>query len=579
MLLISLFIVFCGETVLRQDIFAVFKWIGHYPIVFGLNSIMIFALLMVFTCTFNHIGIGCLITSILYMTACIISFYKFRISGEYLIPEDIFLLGEATTISKNMNMKLENNVVFNVLGILGLIGIAFKLKTFSVAKYYRILNVVSFMGIFVVAAKLGASVYQEPTNNTNTIPAIMINEEYNEKGFLIGFGEEVAELVIERPVGYSKDKINKLSKAYETKNLGSNFKKPNIIMIMSEGFFDIDRLPNVSFSKDPLEHFKSYQEQFTKGNIITAIYGGRTCQTEYEVLTGHSVDFTGPENIAYMTLVKENTPSIAKLLKAEGYTTVGIHAYEKTFFSRDKAYPNLGIDTFIASEDFKDPKLVRGYISDKEVANKIIETYEQKGEAPLFIHTVSMQNHMPYEDTYRANQIDIKTDKLKSKENNILTTYANGIADSDAALKQLVDYFSQQEEPTIIVMYGDHLPALGEQYKVYKDLDYISEAFNQRDCFNLYQTPFVIWNNYNLPKADLGYIDASYLGAEVLSYTGYTKDPYINFLARAKKTLRAYNKAFILEANGKLNKANDLSQKENKLLEEMWMLQYDRLFE
>ncbi|MBU3811503.1 MAG: LTA synthase family protein, partial [Candidatus Niameybacter stercoravium] len=360
-------------------------------------------------------------------------------------------------------------------------------------------------------------------------------------------------------------------------NPNNNFAKPNIIMIMSESLFDLTNLSGISYSESPLAYFQNYGENYVSGSIATEVYGGRTCQTEYEVLTGHSVYFTEPQNIAYMQLVNEHTPSIPKLLQKEGYKTFAVHGYEKAFFSRDKAYKDLGIETFIASEDFIDPTLARGYVSDETLVDKVIELYEDNQNEPLFCHVVTMQNHMPYTDTYTANGIRIEGDNLTEEEKSRLTTYANGVKDSDKALHKLIAYFEQVEEPTIIVMYGDHLPALDENYALYEKLHYIEGNFDEADCYKLYQTPFIMWNNYNLPAKSMGVIDASYLGSQMLHYIGYDKDPYMNYLVETKNHLKAYGQNFQIDQEGKLKSLEALSELEQSVLNNLWMIQYNRL--
>lgn len=394
---------------------------------------------------------------------------------------------------------------------------------------------------------------------------------------MIGFTQEVVDMMIERPEAYSEEKVHELLKPYEVDRPNQNFVKPNIIMIMSESLFDMTQLPGQPYSENPLAHFKAYGENFVSGSIATEVYGGRTCQTEYEVLTGHSVYFTDPQNIAYMQLVDENTPSIPKLLKEEGYKTFAVHGYEKQFFSRDEAYEDLGIDTFLASEDFTNPELARGYISDDTLVNRVIELYESNQEDPLFCHVVTMQNHMPYTDVYTDHGIRVNAKGLTAEENQRLTTYANGIKDSDEALEKLIQYFSQVEEPTIIVMYGDHLPALDENYALYEKLHYIDGTFDKEDCSKLYQTPFIIWNNYNLPSENMGLIDASYLGSQMLNYIGYNKDPYMNCLIKAECTLKAYGEHFELDHLEQIKALEELSEAERQLLTDLWMLQYNRL--
>ncbi|MEF9958613.1 MAG: LTA synthase family protein [Niameybacter sp.] len=577
MMVFSLLILFCGEALLRQDVFGLFEWAYNYPTSFIINLILIFSLLMVFSMLFNKVGTGVLIVGGIYMTLCVISFYKFIISGEYLVPADLALAGEAASISKEMDITIERQVVIGVLVCLTIIISGFKCKWIEFRKGYRLAGSILCATLFFTTAVIGAKVCPREQGATSPKPSLTVNEKYNENGFIVGFTQEIIDLLVEEPEGYSKEKVESLLAPYTLGGSEEMDIKPNIIMIMSESFFDVTKLTEVTFSQDPLSFFRSCQNQLGKGNLSTAIYGGRTSQTEYEVLTGQSVYFTDPSNIAYNEFVHEDTPSLAKLLKAEGYQTMALHGYEKKFFSRDKAYPNLGLDTFIASEDFVAPDLARGYISDNTLVDHVVQLYEDKGEQPLFYHIVTMQNHMPYSDTYKTNGITVSGSDLSREQQDILETYANGLKDSDKALEKLVNYFSQVKEPTIIVMYGDHLPALDEQYSLYKDCHYIKGNFDAIDCSKLYETPLMVWNNYGLPSHDFGTIDTTYLSSQLLNYIGYHKDPYMNYLLDASKVLRGYGEYFDIDGTGQVQSPKARSAQEKEMLKNLWLIQYNRL--
>lgn len=577
---LSMLMIIIGESILRQEVLGVLTWMIASPINFILNVLLINVFLIVFIGLLNKLWKSFVLVSGIYITGAIVSFYKFSISGEYLIPADLLLVGEATSISKEMNISINRSVVLGAVFIIMLMILVYKLDQHKLEQKERVM-LVGIGGALLLITGTIVTTYIYEYNKTEIVMRDIreetVNNEYDEKGFLIGFTQEIEELVIEEPANYSKEEVERILSPYKEINK-KDFVRPNIIMIMSESFFEINHLPNTVFSKNPISCFETYQNDYAQGNIITAVFGGRTCQTEYEVLTGHSVEFTGAHNIAYIRFVTENTPSIVKLLKKEGYDTLAIHAYEKEFFSRDKAYPNLGLEEFWGNEEFESPTTARGYISDEAVVEKIIEAYQNKGENPLFTHVVTMQNHMPYEETYEANHIQVNNTQLTKEQGEALTTYANGINDSDQALEKLIGYFSKVKEPTIIVVYGDHLPDLGEDYSVYKESGYISGLLDEQDRFKLHQTPFLIWNNYGLPSKDFGYIDASYLGSTMLNYIGYKEDPYMNYLNDVSQEIKAYNEAFIIDKNGEIKSKEKMDEGEQQIIENLWILQYHRLF-
>jgi hypothetical protein len=100
---------------------------------------------------------------------------------------------------------------------------------------------------------------------------------------------------------------------------------------------------------------------------------------------------------------------------------------------------------------------------------------------------------------------------------------------------------------------------------------------SQKDYFKLYQTPFILWDNYGLETKDFGYIDASYLGSTLFDHVGYTKDPYMNFLQEVKKEIKAYHPAFLIDKNGNFKSLEEANEEEASYLTKLWWMQYHRI--
>ena len=112
----------------------------------------------------------------------------------------------------------------------------------------------------------------------------------------------------------------------------------------------------------------------------------------------------------------------------------------------------------------------------------------------------------------------------------MLDVYVEGARDADTMLGQLKDYFTAQDEPVVLVFFGDHLPYLGDNQLAYTELGMTSEEHWSE--LNSYKTPYVIWANdsayemlnwsstANLPET----ISSSFLGAAVVGLTGHSSD-------------------------------------------------------
>ena len=102
-------------------------------------------------------------------------------------------------------------------------------------------------------------------------------------------------------------------------------------------------------------------------------------------------------------------------------------------------------------------------ISDQANYEKIVETYENKEPgSPFFLFDVTMQNHSGY--TNRYFQADINCNGYDSDE---ADQYFSLLKLSDEAISYLIRYFQQVDEPTMIIMFGDHSPKLPDAFETW----------------------------------------------------------------------------------------------------------------
>lgn len=568
---ISLFALVAGEMIIRQDFNEILDWANDYTVAFILNWCLIISLIAVGVHLFNSFKLGSLIIIGGYTLLCMVNYFKFDIKGEYLSPLDFNLIGETLNIVTHFSLNISFGIII-ILLIIIIVGIGiYKVRYEKVRLELRIVGlVVSLIILFGVCTIVTDNQLLSKVKIQNDV--YFVNNNYEQHGFLFTLLNRTNEIKIGKPEGYTKEVVEEMLGNESISTIPDV--RPNIIMIMSEAFFDINQLPNIEYSENPLENFYRYQEKGIKGKLITPVFGGYTCQTEYEVLTGNSTDFTGTGNIAYTRYVTQNTPSIAKELKKIGYHAIGIHPYERTFYRRHAVYEQLGFDKFITQEQFENPRYIRGYISDQDVFERIIKEYEENKDKPFFSYVVTMQNHGPYTDINDNAYIDVLNNTLPDEDIHILENYASILKESDKALEYLIDYFKQVQEPTIIVLFGDHAPVLGNAYSNtgYIDGNYLVDSFKQ------YQTPLMIWSNYDVPHQDIGYIDASYLGGVVLKYAGINIGGYFEFLADKIKDIRAYNTVFSVDKDGNLVSNDQLDDSAVQALKDLWLLQYDRMF-
>lgn len=407
---------------------------------------------------------------------------------------------------------------------------------------------------------------------------------YKENGLIIPWIQSTANLAVQKPEDDRKipDDLYVLPADSQSGTVSAD--KPNIIAIMSESFCDFDNIRVLETSEPVMPFYdRLIQSKNTlHGNLLVSIFGGGTCNTEFEFLTGSSMLFLNDGSLPYNSYFNGRSHGLPDLFRQQGYRTVAIHPYLRTFWDRQLVYPNIGFDQFISLEDFPEGGLVRDFVGDEADFAQIIQTYETKSAAErLFIFSVTMQNHFPYyssEEILAGLKYNIKLPGLTDVES--VELYLSMLRQSDDALRDLVTYFANIEEPTIIVLFGDHLPgnhnAFNNFYQMMfnKTIAELSLAETQK----LYETPWLIWANYDLPETgQADTVSPNFLSAKVLDFAGAAASPYFKYVKSLNQTIQAMNNKMILLRNGITFDREHIPASVVRKLDRYWAYEYDNI--
>ena len=338
-------------------------------------------------------------------------------------------------------------------------------------------------------------------------------------------------------------------------------KQPNIILILSESFFDVTQLPGVAYDGDPLSAFHDLQREGISGTFYTRSLGYGTCNIELEILTGMNTGLLWGEDLYNMEPeVFSRLPSVPSVLSDNGYSTTMVHMYNDSIYHRTPMFEAMGFDKSYFQEDFAaiDPKAGdEGYLeeqrqgsfySDSYLSQLLIDLYEKgKGDSPQFLYGISMENHAPYDSAkYSSEELTVTFQtNLKGQAREMLQAVCQGSHDASQALGELADYFREQEEPTIIVFFGDHRPGVGltDGGTVYSKLGMCSADYSRwssQEMKELYSTDYLIWSNdpEYLPGQPGDTVDrgTNYLGVDLLNMAGAEKPVYWKLLQNLSHT-------------------------------------------
>lgn len=537
-----------------------------------------------------------------------VNFYTLQLRGEPFLPWDLTQMKEAAGVAAAAGLKVQPSMVWAGGILLGMTVLSF----FLYRRRGRPGLPVRLMSIAASLAALLAlvfGVYLQPavTQSFGIYPdAWMQDRYYRWYGVITGFMTNLTNLEIDAPEEYSEEAVNALLDEVEAAGqvrTGSNFpnsyaantdpatveKTPTIIYVMDESYWDVSELEQygVTFDTDISPNLHALQQTSAWGRVYSPSFGGGTCDVEFEALTGYSVGFLPSGCKPYQQHVTHPMFALPSYLKDKGYQTAAVHCYYAKYWSRNTAYPNLGFDDFISLEDMRGVEKVRGYywkgglVTDASMGEQIIQEYEKlkaASDAPVFLHAVTMQNHTNYNaanypDDQRVHVTSAPAG-LKASTVGALEDFATGVRDADALLGQLVGYFSQVDEPVILVFWGDHYNPIDSGYDVYTATGYASA--NSSDP-RLHQTTLLMWSNYSSRPVELGTIAAYEISPVMMDLFGLDQPLYFQYLNRQLRYgYRSCTGGVTVNWDG--SQASGLTPRQSLWRQDHWLLQYDLMF-
>ncbi len=400
-----------------------------------------------------------------------------------------------------------------------------------------------------------------------------------QNGFLLNFTTAIRYSFVSEPDGYDADKVAQTARSYRSQSVTDAGDLPeNLIFIMNESFSDLTAaFPNLELSEDPLAFYHSLTENTVKGTMISPVTGGGTANVEFEYLTGDSLAFLPSSTVAYQLYLYDGCPSLVSQAKDLGYHTIAFHPYLSSGWNRTSVYPWLGFDEVHFQEDVRDPQYIRNYVSDLSDYEQLFR-WTEENDGPTMIFNVTMQNHSGYSQGWNNLSGDVNVTG-GAKSSSITTQYFSLMKESDQAIQALVEHYSQVDEKTMIVFFGDHQPPLGNTF--FETL--YGKKLDERDPEEVqqaYETPFFIWVNYDIPERDDLRISSNYLGVLAAEVAGLPLTGYQQLLSRLMDALPVASTAGYVTAEGQITQeVEELPGYVQSLYREYELAAYNHLFD
>lgn len=511
----SFFIVFFGEALQRGSIDKAVEFAISRNIVFFSNYMIVLAITSI-AFLFKKVRLSYISISMLVIAFYVGNYFIEKLRGTPIMWADVYSIKDgATMVSDYINKKTITLIIGGILAISILLLFIARIeksqynrkKSFIRGIIFVIPTIVLTCGVLYYTDNVVGRFYRYRWDMPST---------YKNNGYLFSFIDSAAGFKVEKPTSYSKGILNDIQSTMELNDdVEDVFSEvnalekvenvtPNIIVVQLESFFDMGLVDGIKLSEDPIPNFRNLYKNFSSGFVKVPTFGGGTVRSEFEMLTGLSMEFLPIGEIPNNNVLKRMpVESLAYILKDDGYTTSAIHNHTGNFYNRDLIYKNLGFENYISKE------YMTGFQNDTTYAPDILNLDSIKtllqSDDPQFIYNVTVESHSPYNHDYTREDRIVSGD-FSEETLNQLEHYASKVEGVDEYIGALIDYLELIDEPTIVLMFSDHLP----------QLDVITDDDEDFAGDNKYYTQYFIWDNMGLEVAK-GDMSAYQLSSAMLS--------------------------------------------------------------
>jgi len=511
---------------------------------------MLYEMLLIVCCyflcrlLFMSPKVAAIVCEVPFLLLSVADYFVYMFRGHELVAYDFLSVGTAANVAGAYTYNPVQPIVFMVLPFIlySMFFVHLKMAKPAVNRFigipvFAVLTVLTgFLGFKLVHVWFDAGhQYSEWGYNPSCI-----------NGYYNTFVKSFDVFIIEEPEGYSEESLNA---DIEALNVGSELINPqsddtaNIIVILSESYADLSIYSDKTGKMEvPDPYWRSLvgQDNTLSGMAFASVFGGNTCNTEYEVLTGMSMAFIPDGAVPYQSYIADNKIySMAQFLKDEGYKTRVMHPYIADGWNRTNVYPLMGFDDMMFIDDFEygNEDIVNGKISDSCAYRNLIKTLEAKPSGEKnFTFMITIQNHSPYD----APDFEVTpyTNALSEHDNLTVNSFNTLVSKSDAALKELTDYLSSSPEKYVVLIFGDHQPSVG-----------LDSTEDYSPVGRAWQVPYMIWANYDLDKSSIGasnyggagYTSLNYLSLDTLEAAGLELNSYFKLLKDIRSRIPVIN--------------------------------------
>ena len=558
-------------------------WIAHHVNLMFLASTIILGVSVLFFCFFNNLILAISLSSLVMLIVAIANYYKMLVVGEPIYPSDLSMISNIDEIIGYVKNLLSPTLIIGLLVIIALLAILSFIcrKGFKLTMKLRVI----FFAIFI--AYLASIFYYEKSplkplvNSTVYFTKWNQLNNYQQNGFLFGFITNLQNDLMIKNDHYTEANLQKIMDDYTKKAEDYNesadlSQQPNIITIVSESLSDPTVFNQLTFSEDPLPNLRQYLETYSSGHFLSPFKGNRTANVEFEYLVGFTNSLLLEGTIPFQQALssKPEIPSFISFMDQLGYTSVAIHPNNAAFYKRSQVYPALGFDEFLSIDKMKHLDYIdsQKYVSDQSVFDELYAELEA-ADRPIFAYGLTMANHIAiFDKKFGENTIEVLD--ANGEHNTEMETYAEGLKQTDLALKEFITKIENYDEPTLVIFFGDHL--INFQSDIHEQHGYIEKDTDALRAKLFFETPLLIMSNMDdFQIENIDDVSPIFIAPLILRELNLPLSPFYVFLLDLYEEFSVLHNNFKLDANQ--NQVDELTEHQEQLLLILELIQYDIL--
>lgn len=589
------------------------EWFEKWPTYLLLTGVLCGAVVFTLGALLGRLWLSALLVSAVGLLLALVDYFKTTINGTPLALADFGLatqLGDVAGVAGELHPPEDFWRALIALCICAALLFLFRRLTAVTGRARFLTFSISLaltLGLFSAqGAQAAGAVFQVDVNTR--LDAANSHDTY---GLLLSLWRDSCLQAKKSPEGYSEaymqDVLARIDEilAEDPVSREESAVRPNVIMVLSESFYDLTRLPDLQFERDPLENFHALESESISGTFHSHYLGYGTGYLEMSMLYGITeLDLGAGTNICFLEddIYDRLDALPEQYTKGGGYTAEMLHAFDNSLYNRTVTYPKLGFSKLLFSADIQQLGFpweggVYGgyYMKDEYLLQAVLDRMDaiNAGGQRAFLYAITMENHQPFNADkfdYQC-QIDVTSDTLSEEDMAIVRVMLEGITRADQALGKLTDALRDSPEPTIVVYFGDHRPNLfmtdGET--VYTKLGLCPSNdtvdWTLEEVEDLYSTDYLIWaNDAALLQGQAGTRRDSSItavGPQLLELTGQPVSRYWALLEKVSQVSLTNIDRYFVDGTGTPSasaETADLSDEARELLKLREDVLYDALY-